>query len=161
MLSQSRKLCKTIRLSNVHWNCSLIIEIETSRTVVGSEFQINGAEWRGKLRFPYLIVLHRGSTRFPWAAERRWRRVELVDTVDCRQGTVELSDGVRKTLYIYTDNACLNSIRSGAIDQIRSAINSLTRYTNDWHFSVTVSSPWRLTYIVHTHTTEADPGVCR
>ena len=68
-------LCETVQLSNP---LKLIIEVETSRTVVGSEFQINGADAE-KLRFPYLVVLHRSSARSPWAAERRWRCVELVD----------------------------------------------------------------------------------
>ena len=36
------------------------------QTVVGSEFQVSGAD-AGKLRFPYLIVLNRGSTRSPAA----------------------------------------------------------------------------------------------
>ena len=40
----------------------LFIEIETSRTVVGSEFHVSGAD-AGKLRFPYLVVLHRSATR--------------------------------------------------------------------------------------------------
>ena len=32
--------------------------------VIGGEFQVSGAD-AGKLRFPYLVVLHRGSTKFP------------------------------------------------------------------------------------------------
>jgi len=37
-LSQFRKLCKTVQLSN---STEAGLEVETSRTVVGSEFQIN------------------------------------------------------------------------------------------------------------------------
>ena len=62
----------------IHWS------IETSRTVVDSEFQINGAD-AGKLRFPYLVVLHRSSTsERPSEDGVAWNLLTRVDTKSCR-----------------------------------------------------------------------------
>jgi len=52
---------------------------DESRTDNGSEFHRIGPE-TAKYLWPYLVVLERGTTRSPRAAERRWPRLADSDT---------------------------------------------------------------------------------